>query len=82
MDEAFLTSVFAQFGYHVQSIRWIKNYQTGYCKIWRESDTMFSFIFRSSLAARYCFVEFNDDNVAHQALESLNGQTIPGTSGV
>ena len=29
MDEVFLTSVFAQFGYHVQSIRWIRNYQTG-----------------------------------------------------
>jgi RNA recognition motif-containing protein len=37
MDEAFLTAVFAQFGYHVQSIRWIRNYQTGlvarYCFI-------------------------------------------------
>ena len=29
MDEAFLTAVFAQLGYHVQSIRWIRNYQTG-----------------------------------------------------
>lgn len=29
MDEQFLTSAFTQFGYHVQSIRWIRNYQTG-----------------------------------------------------
>lgn len=29
MDEQFITSVFAQFGYHVLSIRWIRNYQTG-----------------------------------------------------
>lgn len=44
--------------------------------------TQFVVSFFSSLAARYSFVEFNDDNVARQALESLNGQTIPGTSGV
>ena len=31
MDEAFLMSVFAQFGYHIQSVRWNKNYQTGCC---------------------------------------------------
>ena len=29
MDDSFLGSMFAQFGYHVQSIRWIRNYQTG-----------------------------------------------------
>jgi hypothetical protein len=45
----------------VQSIRWIKNYQTG-------------------VVARYCFVEFTDGNTAQQALESLNGQAIPGSS--
>jgi hypothetical protein len=39
------------------------------------------FVFRS-VAARYCFVEFADDVSARQALESLNNQTIPGTSGV
>ena len=34
------------------------------------------------MAARYCFVEFADDVSARQALETLNNQTIPGTSGV
>lgn len=34
------------------------------------------------LVARYCFVEFSDGNAARQALETLNSQLIPGTSGV
>ena len=33
MDEQFLTSVFAHFGFHAQSIRGIRNYQTGYSTV-------------------------------------------------
>jgi len=29
MDEGFLRAAFAQFGYHVQTIKWIRNHQTG-----------------------------------------------------